>query len=213
MRKRRYKRKPYKPVNYDTIRETRLLAGLTRQQVADMLRVSLRSVQYWERGLVHMPYAAFRLLRILTGYELPGKEWKNWMLLRNKLISPEGKTFTPGDLYPLNWTIDKARLWIRNTVVVSALGKRHWYRLRYPVMRGAAGCVMTVVCSPPMVWRLRLFTSISLRPWLIGSAGRSLRFRSRSFRGIHHERFVPLGAARSDERSDRAIEQYPEALE
>jgi len=111
MRKRRYKRKPYKPVNYDTIRETRLLAGLTRQQVADMLRVSLRSVQYWERGLVHMPYAAFRLLRILTGYELPGKEWKNWMLLRNKLISPEGKTFTPGDLYPLNWTIDKARLW------------------------------------------------------------------------------------------------------
>lgn len=110
-RKRRYKRKPYKPVNYDTIRTTRLLAGMTRQQVADLLRVSLRSVHYWETGRVPMPYAAFRLLRILTGYELPGKQWAGWMLLRNQLISPEGRTFTPADLYPLEWMIDKSRMW------------------------------------------------------------------------------------------------------
>lgn len=110
-RKRRYKRKPYKPVNYDTIRTTRLLAGMTRQQVSDLLRVSLRSVQYWETGRVPMPYAAFRLLRILTGYELPGKQWAGWMLLRNQLISPEGRTFTPADLYPLEWMIDKSRMW------------------------------------------------------------------------------------------------------
>nr|WP_292965264.1 VC1465 family Xer recombination activation factor [Nitrosomonas sp.] len=93
------------------MRETRILAGLTRQQVADMLRVSLRTVQYWERGVVRIPYAAFRLLRIMTGYELPFKAWEGWMLLRNQLISPEGKIFTPGDLYPLTWMIDKARMW------------------------------------------------------------------------------------------------------
>jgi len=109
-RKRRYKRKPYKPVNYETIRETRLLAGLTRRQVADMLRVSLRSVQYWEAGHTPMPYAAFRLLRIMTGYELPG-DWQGWMLLRNQLISPDGTIFTSSDLYPLSWMIDKARMW------------------------------------------------------------------------------------------------------
>lgn len=112
MRKRRYKRKPYKPVDYDTIRETRLLlARMSKQDVAVLLNVSLRSVHYWEGGHVPMPWAAFRLLRILTGYELPGKAWEGWMLLRNQLISPDGKVFTPSDLYPLAWTVDKARTW------------------------------------------------------------------------------------------------------
>lgn len=50
VRKRRYKRKPYKPVDYDTIRETRLLARMSKQDVAQLLNVSLRSVHYWEGG-------------------------------------------------------------------------------------------------------------------------------------------------------------------
>lgn len=84
---------------------------MSKQDVAVLLNVSLRSVHYWEGGHVPMPWAAFRLLRILTGYELPGKAWEGWMLLRNQLISPDGKVFTPSDLYPLAWTVDKARMW------------------------------------------------------------------------------------------------------
>jgi hypothetical protein len=73
MARRRYKRKPYKPVSYDRFRETRLLAGMTRKQAAQLLFVTLRTIQLWERCAVKIPYAAFRLLRIHTGYEPPGR--------------------------------------------------------------------------------------------------------------------------------------------
>ncbi len=111
MAKRRYKRKPFKPVDYERFKETRLLAGMTRKQAAQLLFVTLRTVQLWEAGKVQIPYAAFRLLRIHTGYELPGRAWRGFMLLRNSLISPEGKSFSPDDLSYLSLTFSMARLW------------------------------------------------------------------------------------------------------
>lgn len=110
-RKRRYKRKPFKPVNYDAFREILRLCRLSKPEVADLLRVSLRTVQYWEKGQASIPYAAFKLLRILTGYALPGNEWHGWMFHGGRLISPDGKTFTPVDLAMLHWTFEKARMW------------------------------------------------------------------------------------------------------
>lgn len=111
MAKRCYKRKPFKPVDYERFKETRLLAGMTRKQAAQLLFVTLRTVQLWEAGKVQIPYAAFRLLRIHTGYELPGRAWRGFMLLRESLISPEGKSFSPADLSYLSLTFSMARLW------------------------------------------------------------------------------------------------------
>jgi len=111
MTKRRYKRKPFKPIDYERFKETRLLAGLSKRQVASFLFVSLRTIQYWENGKIKIPYAAFKLLRISTGYELPGSFWRGWMLFRDTLVSPEGKKFTPGDLNYLSLTFAIAHQW------------------------------------------------------------------------------------------------------
>ena len=40
-----------------------------------------------------MPYAAFKLMRILRGYELPGAAWKGYRLVGDTLWSPEGLAF------------------------------------------------------------------------------------------------------------------------
>jgi transcriptional regulator with XRE-family HTH domain len=111
MTKRRYQRKPYKPVSYERFRETRQLAGLSRQQAAALLFVSLRTVQLWESGRVRIPYAAFRLLRVCTGYELPGSSWRGWKLSGDVLVSPEGKNFSACDLNALALTFAIARQW------------------------------------------------------------------------------------------------------
>lgn len=114
MAKRRYKRKPYKPVSESRFKETRLLAGMTRQQVAKLLFVTLRTVQLWEAGKVKIPYAAFKLLRIHTGYELPGGAWKGFKLLGDTLlVTPEGKNLSAGSLGYLSLIFAMAQQWRR----------------------------------------------------------------------------------------------------
>lgn len=80
MRKRKYLRKPFRPINHEVFLETRILARLTQKQAADMLHVTTRSIHNWETGKVKIPYSVFRLLRISTGFELPGAAWRGWKL-------------------------------------------------------------------------------------------------------------------------------------
>lgn len=44
-----------------------------------MLRVTDRTWRNWESGRIQAPYAAFKLLRILTGYALPSDAWAGWI--------------------------------------------------------------------------------------------------------------------------------------
>lgn len=37
-----------------------------------------------------MPYSAYKLLRILSGFELPGATWAGWHMHSGKLWTPEG---------------------------------------------------------------------------------------------------------------------------
>lgn len=111
VKKCRYRRKPFKPVSYAKLRETRILSGLSVEEVAQMLRVTCRTVRNWESGRVQVPYAAFKLLRIITGYELPSDAWRGWMFLGEVLWSPEGKNFTARDLDYLSLTFAMARQW------------------------------------------------------------------------------------------------------
>ena len=64
-------------IHPEDFRELRHDADLTRKQAADLLDVAVRTAQNWEIGGARIPWMAFRMLRILTGYALPGKAWEN----------------------------------------------------------------------------------------------------------------------------------------
>lgn len=76
-----------------------------------MLQVTYRTWHNWESGRIQVPYAAFKLLRILTGYELPGDAWKGFWFSGGALWSPEGKKFSAADLGYLSLTFAMARQW------------------------------------------------------------------------------------------------------
>ena len=40
-----------------------------------------------------VPYTAFKLMRILRGYELPNHHWKGYRIVGDTLWSPEGLAF------------------------------------------------------------------------------------------------------------------------
>lgn len=75
-RRKRYKRKSYQPVDHDKFYETRHMAGLSRTEVACLLHVTGRTIALWEQGKTAAPYAAYKLLRVLTRYDLPGNAWE-----------------------------------------------------------------------------------------------------------------------------------------
>ena len=125
MNKRRYQRKPFKPIDHDQLRETRILAGLNQKEAAAMLHVTVRTWQNWESGNIRVPYSAFRLLRICTGYELPGSDWKGWKLSGDALWSPEGKKFTAADLGYLSLTFAMARQWRLESVTRQEVRQAH----------------------------------------------------------------------------------------
>jgi len=94
-------------------REARLGAGLDRKATAQLLRVTLRTVRNWERGATRPPYSAFKLMRILRCYELPGEAWAGWRLHGDTLWSPEQKPFRPYDLGWWGLTVSMARAWMK----------------------------------------------------------------------------------------------------
>jgi transcriptional regulator with XRE-family HTH domain len=109
--RRRYKCKPYRPIDRAKFRETRLLSRLTIEQVAELLHVTARTVSNWERGQVAIPYAAFKLLRVLLAFELPHAAWKGWTIRGDTLWSPEGRGYAAPYL-GYHWlTFAMARSW------------------------------------------------------------------------------------------------------
>lgn len=75
-------------------------AGLNAEAVGKLLHVTPRTVRYWFAGKTAVPYASYKLLRILARYELPGAAWAGWHMHSGKLWSPEGHGFEPHDS---NW--------------------------------------------------------------------------------------------------------------
>ena len=71
--------------------------GLKHLEAAQMLRVSLRTLQNWLSGRHEVPYASIKLLRLLRYMELPGRGWAGWHFSRGLLITPEGRTLDGTD--------------------------------------------------------------------------------------------------------------------
>lgn len=68
--------------------------GLSHPEAAKTLHVSLRTLQNWLSGRHEVPYAAYKLLRLLRYMELPGAGWAGWHFSRGQLVTPEGRTIS-----------------------------------------------------------------------------------------------------------------------
>jgi len=76
-----------------------------------MLAVTVKTLSNWETGRTRVPYVAFKLLKVLTGYELPGEAWERWSLRGDTLWSPDGRSFKAWELMQLVHVFSEARLW------------------------------------------------------------------------------------------------------
>lgn len=82
-------------VTASRFREARQTCSLTVAEAAKLFRVTERTVQNWESGRVRVPYAAFKLMRILRGHELPHPAWRGFRVVGDTLWTPEGHPFRP----------------------------------------------------------------------------------------------------------------------
>jgi len=71
--------------------------GLDLEGCAKLLHVTERTLHNWQSGKHDIPYAAYRLLRLLNRMELPGASWAGWCFHGGKLWSPEGRSFEGTD--------------------------------------------------------------------------------------------------------------------
>jgi len=90
--------------------DARRFAGLSREDAADLLGVSLRTVGHWETGKVRVSYAAFKLLRVYRHGDLIDPSWSAFKLRRGMLVTPEGHSFGPGDVSWLALLVRRAKL-------------------------------------------------------------------------------------------------------
>jgi DNA-binding transcriptional regulator YiaG len=85
-------------VTASRFREARQTCSLTVPAAAKLLRVTERTLQNWESGRARVPYAAYKLMRVLRGGEMLDAAWTGFRLHRDTLWTPEGHPFRPADL-------------------------------------------------------------------------------------------------------------------
>lgn len=98
-------------VDPQDFKDLRRQSGLTRKQTAEALDVTGRTIQNWETGGARIPWMAYRMLRILRGYALPGKDWEGWTIQGETLYAPNGRHFTGSELQYIEHMFGMARLW------------------------------------------------------------------------------------------------------
>lgn len=89
-------------------RELRLAVGLSRAVCADFLNISTRTLARWENAGGAPEWALTRLYQRAYGFPLEHKEWRGWRFFRGQLVSPDGLTYTPGELRA--WQIKQQEL-------------------------------------------------------------------------------------------------------
>jgi hypothetical protein len=83
-------------VTAEGFRELRLSCVTSQRDTAALLGVCVRTVRNWESRRRRVPYAAYRLLRILRNGELPGAAWAGYRLWGDTLWTPEGIALKAG---------------------------------------------------------------------------------------------------------------------
>ena len=100
------------PIDAERFIEQRKAALLSQRSCSNALGVSERTIRNWEQGRTEIPYSAFKLLRVLTGGELPGEAWRGFWIRGTTLWSPEGKGYNAGELAYLANVFAMARYWL-----------------------------------------------------------------------------------------------------
>ncbi|GKS91582.1 hypothetical protein [Acidovorax sp. SUPP2539] len=59
--------------------------GLDLPGCAQLLHVTERTLHNWQSGKHDIPFAAYKLLRLLNRMELPGESWAGWCFHGGKL--------------------------------------------------------------------------------------------------------------------------------
>ncbi len=75
----------------------RIRLGWSIEDAGKYFQVTDRTWHNWECGAHRIPYAVYKLLRVLARLELPGKAWAGWRLEGDVLITPEGRQIAPQD--------------------------------------------------------------------------------------------------------------------
>lgn len=91
--------------------DLRRQSNLTRKQAAAALDVTPRTIQNWETGGARIPWMAYRMLRILRGYALPGVHWEGWTIRNHQMFDPAGRSFDAVWLANVEYVFAQARLW------------------------------------------------------------------------------------------------------
>ena len=115
----RSKAKTRQYIEPDAFHLARRQAGLTVEMAALELDVNERTIRNYENGAVRIPYPAFRLMRLLAGYQLVGtgrllkSNWDDWSFWENKLWTPDGRSFEPHELRYVATYISLARHFLK----------------------------------------------------------------------------------------------------
>lgn len=96
-----------------------------------MLHVTPRTIRNWISGKVTVPYAAYKLVRVMRLFELPCTGWDGWCMHSGRLWSPEGHGFLPSDSSWWGLLVRKAALfqqmYERDRLVTAALQNMRSY--------------------------------------------------------------------------------------
>ena len=117
--------------------DLRKQGGMTRKEAAKALDVTPRTIQNWETGGARIPWMAYRMLRVLRGYALPGVEWEGWTVRGRELFSPAGRQFDAVWLANVELVFSQARLW-RQMYARSGVQKTASIVLPFPDRRPVA---------------------------------------------------------------------------
>ena len=107
-------------ITSDQFRDARVFGGFSREAAAEFLGVSLRTVGHWETGKARPSYAALRLLRVYRHGEFAHPAWHGFRVLGGRLVTPEGRTFTPGEMGWQSLLVQRARFNSLPAVIAAA---------------------------------------------------------------------------------------------
>lgn len=99
-----------KYISAESFADLRKEAAMTRREAAKALDVTPRTIQNWETGNARIPWMAYRMLRVLRGYALPGVEWEGWTVRGRNLFAPNGRPFDAVLLQNIELVFGQARL-------------------------------------------------------------------------------------------------------
>ena len=79
------------------LRTARCNMGWSVADAAKYFQVTERTWHNWESGVHRIPFAVYKLCRVLARLELPGDAWAGWSFQGGVLITPEGRRIEPRD--------------------------------------------------------------------------------------------------------------------